>query len=61
MKNKPGKKWKSEWNLSVYNAYARKNPWAINFEDVEGKPNTKQAVMTYLFSAIPAITYNFRF
>jgi len=30
-KEKPGRKWSTEWNLSVYNAYNRKNPWVINF------------------------------
>ncbi len=60
-KNKPGKRWNSEWNLSVYNVYGRKNAWAINFvQDVEN-PNVTYAEKTYLFSIIPAITYNFNF
>ncbi len=60
-KEKPGKSWHSEWNLSVYNAYGRKNTWAINFVQDENNPNVTYAEKTYLFSIIPAITYNFKF
>ena len=60
-KEKPNKKWFSEWNLSVYNAYNRKNAWVINFEQEEFDPSITYAEMTYLFSIIPAITYNFHF
>lgn len=60
-KEKPGKKWYGEWNLSVYNAYARKNAWVINFESEPGNPNQKYAEMTYLFGIVPSITYNFHF
>ncbi|MCD4734920.1 MAG: TonB-dependent receptor [Bacteroidales bacterium] len=60
-KEKPGKKWHGEWNLSLYNAYARKNAWVINFKQDENNPNEKYAEMTYLFGIVPAITYNFKF
>ncbi len=60
-KKKPGKKWFSEWNISVYNAYARKNPWTLNFIQDENNPDVTYAEMTYLFSIVPAITYNFKF
>ncbi len=60
-KDYPGKKWHGEWNFSVYNAYARKNPWVINFVQDETNPNTTYAEMTYLFSLIPSVTYNFHF
>lgn len=60
-RKKQGKKWLGEWNLSVYNAYARKNTWAINFVQDEKNPNSTYAEKTYLFSIIPAITYNFKF
>jgi hypothetical protein len=54
-------KWQSEWNFSVYNAYNRKNTWAINFvQDIEN-PNVTFAEKTYLFAIIPSITYNFKF
>ncbi len=60
-KEKPGKKWHGEWNLSIYNAYGRKNAWVINFESEENNPNEKYAEMTYLFGIVPSITYNFHF
>jgi hypothetical protein len=60
-KKKPGKRWYGEWNLSIYNAYARKNVWTLNFIQDESDPDVTYAEMTYLFSIIPAITYNFNF
>ena len=60
-KEKPERKWFSEWNLSVYNVYSRKNPWSINFVRESGDPYQTYAEMTYLFPMIPTITYNFKF
>jgi len=60
-KKKPGKRLQGEWNFSVYNVYNRKNAWAINFVQDEQNPNLTYAEKTYLFSIIPAITYNFIF
>ncbi|MEA4982870.1 MAG: TonB-dependent receptor [Paludibacter sp.] len=54
-------KYDSSLNLSVYNAYARKNAFTIDFEPDPVDPDKTRAVMTYLFSAIPSITYNFSF
>lgn len=55
------KPWTGEWNFSIYNAYARKNAWTLNFVQDNEDPNLTYAEMTYLFSIIPAITYNFNF
>lgn len=55
------KKWHGEWNLSIYNAYNRKNAWAINFVQDQENPNITYAEKTYLFSILPAVTYNFKF
>ncbi len=60
-KTKPDKKWNSELNLSVYNAYNRHNAWSINFVTDPDDPNITYAEKTYLFSIIPAITYNIKF
>jgi len=60
-KDKPGKKWHGEWNLSVYNAYNRHNAWSINFTHDSSDPNVTYAEKTYLFAVIPALTYNFKF
>lgn len=53
------KKWESELNVSVYNAYAHRNTWAITFT-----PDENSGIKTekmYLFSAVPSISYNFKF
>ncbi len=60
-KQKPHKRWHSEVNVSVYNAYYRKNPWIINFVTDSEDPNVTHAEMTYLLGIVPAVTYNFRF
>jgi len=60
-KEKPGRRWDSDLNLSLYNAYARKNPWSISFVEDPENPGKTYAEMTYLFSIVPAITFNFRF
>jgi hypothetical protein len=60
-RQRPERRWESEWNFSVYNAYGRKNVWAVNFIQDENDPYLLQAQKTYLFSVVPAITYNFKF
>lgn len=60
-KQKEGKKFYGEWNLSVYNAYNRHNSWSINFVQDTYDPNVTYAEKTYLFSVIPALTYNIKF
>lgn len=60
-KMKPGRRWNYDLNLSVYNAYARKNAWAINFVQDEEDPTMTYAEMTYLFPIVPALTFNFHF
>ena len=60
-KEKPGRRWQGEWNVSFYNAYARKNVWTLNFQQDEINPEVTYAEMTYLFTIIPALTYNFTF
>ncbi|MDR0385695.1 MAG: TonB-dependent receptor [Prevotellaceae bacterium] len=53
------KRWKSEWNFSLYNAYGRKNPWLITYSQV--KTTTPSSNMVYLFRFVPSVTYNFKF
>lgn len=60
-KEKPGKNVHGEWNLSFYNAYNRHNSWSINFMQDPKNPNITYAEKTYLFSVIPALTYNLKF
>ncbi len=53
--------WDGEWNFSIYNVYGHKNAWAINFVGDEDNPYRTKAEMTYLFTFIPSVTYNFKF
>jgi len=49
------------WNLSLYNAYGRKNAYALLFHENRVNPNITEAVRLSLFSFFPSITYNFEF
>jgi hypothetical protein len=53
------KRWKGEWNFSLYNAYGRKNPWLITYSQT--KTTTPTSDMVYLFRFVPSVTYNFKF
>jgi hypothetical protein len=58
------RKWKSEWVFSVYNAYNRKNPYFVYFDQTGSPFNGTlqiQAKQVSLFPVIPAITWNVKF
>lgn len=55
------RKWKGEWNISIYNVYGRKNAWQINFLQDKMNPTMTYAEKTYLFKFVPSVTYNFKF
>lgn len=58
------KRWKnfeSSWTFSVYNLYARKNPFSITFIEDENDPTKMQAQMVYLFKVLPSVSWNFKF
>ncbi|MBL0056666.1 MAG: TonB-dependent receptor [Chitinophagaceae bacterium] len=58
------RKWKSEWVFSVYNAYSRKNPYFVYFDQTGSPYNGTleiQAKQVSLFPIIPAITWNVKF
>ncbi|MDX1906428.1 MAG: TonB-dependent receptor [Bacteroidia bacterium] len=48
-------------NLSLYNAYGRKNVYTIDFRPSETNPGSIEAVKTYLFRWVPSVTWNFAF
>jgi hypothetical protein len=52
------KKERSSWNFSLYNVYGRRNPYAIEFRQVEEDPLRTEAVRIALFRFFPSITYN---
>lgn len=58
---KQTKNYRSELNFSVYNAYAQKNPYSFIFAEDEDNPGQTKTTMVYLFSAIPSISWNFKF
>lgn len=53
------RRWQHELNVSVYNAYARHNTWAITFD--QGPNGSIVTKNMYLFSAVPSISYNFKY
>ncbi|MDO5000086.1 MAG: TonB-dependent receptor [Bacteroidales bacterium] len=54
------KRWSGEWNLSVYNVYARHNAWTIAFS-YDDENARFQSYKVYLFTAIPSLSYNIQF
>ncbi|MDR7129656.1 hypothetical protein J2X69_002001 [Algoriphagus sp. 4150] len=69
-----GRKWRGSWNFSIYNLYGRKNPFSYEFREIYNDDikysrtddgpieSVRQGiVMTYLFTFLPSITYNFEF
>lgn len=61
LEGKPGKKYQSSWSFSIYNLYARKNVFSIDFREDPNNANKTQAVRTSLFGIIPSVTWNFKF
>ena len=53
------KRWDSELNVSVYNVYAHHNTWAVTFN--QGDNGGVKTERMYLFSAVPSISYQFKF
>ena len=51
----------SEWNFSIYNAYARETAYFIDFRESETNPGLTEAVQVALFKMIPSVSYRFRF
>jgi hypothetical protein len=55
------KKYHSNLNFSLYNAYGRENTYLIDFENDPNDSSKTRAVQTALFKYVPSITYNFNF
>ena len=58
---KQTRRFKSSWNFSIYNVYARENAYSISFRQSESDPNTTEAVQIALFRFVPSVTWNFKF
>jgi hypothetical protein len=52
---------RSSWNFSLYNAYGRKNTYAIDFRKSESDPKRTDAVRIALFAFFPSVTYDLLF
>ncbi|MEY4595014.1 MAG: hypothetical protein RIQ47_1424 [Bacteroidota bacterium] len=62
LKSKPGKKFDSSWNFSVFNVYNRYNPYIIYFDTAyQGNTVTIAAKQISLFPLLPSVTWNFKF
>lgn len=61
-KRKEGQKWEGSWNFSVYNFYARRNPYSIFFRQNEDNPQITEAYrLSILGSFFPSVGYTFKF
>jgi hypothetical protein len=61
-KKVPGRKWESNWVLSLYNAYGRRNTFGIYFRQNEDDNTKTEAVrLAVLGVPLPSITYNIKF
>ncbi len=61
LKGKETRRFSSSWNIGLYNALNRQNPYFIRFRDNETDPSRTEAVKTSLFGIIPSLTWNFKF
>ena len=67
MKNGKKRKNSDYWVFSVYNAYARKNPFSIYFSQSDkrapqGQPIQSQATqLSIIGTIVPSVSYNFKF
>ncbi len=63
-KRRPNRRWRSSYNLSIYNVYNRRNTYFI-YNKVEGEilaGNVKNTpISVSLFPVIPSFTWNFKF
>ena len=55
-----GKRWSTEWNLSLYNAYSRHNAWSIAFH-FNKKEQQAETLRVYLFTIVPSLSVNIKF
>lgn len=55
------RRFKSQWVLSVYNVYNRKNAFSIDFKPEDFDKSQTYAEKSSVFSIVPSITYNAKF
>ncbi|WP_069660460.1 TonB-dependent receptor [Arcticibacter eurypsychrophilus] len=58
----PGRKFTSEWVVSLFNALNRKNAFSVYPRQVEDRPADLETIRFSMFgSVIPSVTWNFKF
>ena len=58
------KKWESDITFSLYNAYSRRNPFFVFYEETQNDAGDVvgfKPTLVSLFPILPAVTYNFKF
>jgi hypothetical protein len=58
--HKRKKFWDGTWALSLYNVYARRNPYTVFFED-NGRGYLKPYQLSIIGTVVPSISYSFKF
>ena len=58
--HKKNKKWEGNWNFGIYNIYSRQNVYSAFYRHTYGS-KARAYKMSVIGSAIPSITYNFKF
>ncbi len=61
LNSKKDRRFKSSWDLSVYNLYNRYNAYMITFRESETVQGETEAVQLSLFGIIPSLTWKFKF
>ncbi|MDR6193601.1 TonB-dependent receptor [Siphonobacter sp. SORGH_AS_0500] len=61
--HKKKKRFSHTWEVSLYNAYSRKNPFFYYIDDSQSTPTRNNRVLTQvsLFPIIPSVSYSFKF
>jgi hypothetical protein len=59
-KKKPWRKYSGTWTFSIYNLYARKNPYSIYIRRISGSKNT-EAIQFWAMGIVPSIAYSIKF
>lgn len=54
------RRWQGEWVFSIYNVYAKRNPFSIYTQQAIGG-NTEAVRLSVIGSFIPSVSYNFKF
>lgn len=64
---KSDRRWQGQWIFGVYNLYARRNPFTVYGDQVDGRTapgaaiNTEAIKLSVVGSIIPSVSYNFTF